>query len=207
MKTKTMEIPKQAVVICQDGECGHVSSIIIDPLQNKATHMVVAEEVIPEIERIVPIELVQETTPDSVFLSCTKSEFIHMEDFIEHHFLPLDKSYGIFPVKQIYYIPFSSKSGKFADITRKRIPPGEIDFPLGSLEVRARDGKVGKVVDLLIDEETDRITHFVISDGHLWTRKEFAVPAAKVEKIEKDVINLRLKKDELEVLPRLATLV
>jgi sporulation protein YlmC with PRC-barrel domain len=193
-----MDIPKRALVICQDSECGNLNSIIINPKTHQTTHLVVEENYIPNHERVVPIELVEKTTSTAIYLACSKQEFHEMDNFKEHQYFPVEKSYGIFPIKQLAYVPYSSsESKKVADVSRERIPPGEINFPLEALEIRAIDGKIGKVNDLRIDEKTEKMTHIIASTGHWWAKKEITIPVSKIKNIDRNVVNLKIHKDEL----------
>lgn len=192
-----MDIPKRGLVICQGKECGHVNSIIINPLTFETSHLVVEEDVMPNQERIVPIELVEKTTAHFIYLSCTKQEFLHLDNFKEHQYFPVEKAYGMFPIKHLAYIPYNSSiKTDVADITFKRIPKKEINFPFEDLEVRAVDGKIGKINDLIIDKNTEKLTHIIASTGHLWAKKILAIPVSKIKNIEKNIVNLKIRKNQ-----------
>src|SRR5512135_1786753 len=53
-----MEIPLQAQVECTDGVCGRSEYVLINPVAERATHLVVREASLPHTQYIVPIELV-----------------------------------------------------------------------------------------------------------------------------------------------------
>ena len=52
-----MEIPLQAQVECTDGVCGRSAFVLIDPVADQVTHVVVKEDSSPNKEYIVPIDL------------------------------------------------------------------------------------------------------------------------------------------------------
>lgn len=195
-----MEIPLKATVNCIDGECGQVSGFLINPFTNDLTHLIVEDIYFPNKERVVPIKYVEKTNSKSIQLSCDKESFVKMEDFKEHNFYPADKSYGIFPLRPMEYIPYSSNNVKYADVTRERIPVGEISFEIGA-SVEATDGKVGYVNEFLTDSDSEHITHIVMTEGHLWNKKRIAIPVSKIDHIEKNAVYLKINKDQIESLP------
>ncbi len=44
-----MEIAINAKVFCADGECGHVSCVIVHPIHKEVTHIVVLESVLLDL--------------------------------------------------------------------------------------------------------------------------------------------------------------
>lgn len=45
------------------------------------------------------------------------------------------------------------------------------------------------------------ITHLVLQRGHLWWRRELAVPAAKIARVTTDVVGFELSSEQLKPLP------
>jgi len=68
--------------------------------------------------------------------------------------------------------------------------------------VQAADGAIGKVEGLVVDDES-RITHVLLQEGHLWGRREVAIPIGFVEKIDSEGIHVQLSKSEIADLPEL----
>ncbi len=68
--------------------------------------------------------------------------------------------------------------------------------------MQATDGAIGRVEGLVVDGE-GHITHVLLQEGHLWARKEVAIPIGSIEKIDADGIHVRLSKHELADLPEL----
>ena len=195
-----MDIPIKASVMCNEEDCGQTICVIVNPINDELTHVVVEDKEAPYQERIIPIELVEESTPKMIRLSCSKAEFQKMENFIEHRYIPAEKAYGVFPLVQKVYIPFSTVSFKIADVARERVPDGGIAFHPGTL-IEATDGEVGKVDEFLVDPVSEHITHLVMKEGHLWNKREIAIPASDIDHIEKDVVYLKISKTQIEALP------
>jgi hypothetical protein len=56
---------------------------------------------------------------------------------------------------------------------------------------------------LAIDQGSHRVSHVLLAEGHLWGRKEVAIPISAVRSVE-DGIELRLSKKDVADLPPVA---
>jgi sporulation protein YlmC with PRC-barrel domain len=83
--------------------------------------------------------------------------------------------------------------------TRDMLPPGEVGVQRGET-VHASDGEIGKVEGLVVDSAQGHVTHVLLQEGHLWGRKQVAIPIGSVEKIDSG-ITVNLTKHEIESLP------
>jgi hypothetical protein len=79
------------------------------------------------------------------------------------------------------------------------VPQGEIQLRHGD-RVHAVDGEIGRVQGFLADPDNDRVTHVLLQEGHLWGRKEVAIPISAVTGVE-DGIRLNITKQQVENLP------
>jgi sporulation protein YlmC with PRC-barrel domain len=84
-------------------------------------------------------------------------------------------------------------------VVRDRVPTGEIEVRRGD-QVHASDGAIGRVEGLVVDPRDHRITHVLLQEGHLWGRKEVAIPITAVVDVT-DGIRLSISKDEVKALP------
>ncbi len=79
--------------------------------------------------------------------------------------------------------------------------------PLGEVEVRrddhvhATDGNIGRVQGLVIDPRDHHVTHVLLQEGHLWGRKEVAIPISAVTGVDEDGIKLGITKRDVQDLP------
>ncbi|HTP01167.1 MAG TPA: PRC-barrel domain-containing protein, partial [Anaerolineales bacterium] len=87
-------------------------------------------------------------------------------------------------------------------IEHQRLPDGEIAVRRGT-SVRASDGPIGRVDELMIEPEDGRITHLVLREGHLRGQKDIAIPVSQIEKLDQDTVYLRLSKQEVKALPEI----
>ncbi|MGG7377396.1 hypothetical protein ACQ7B2_00880, partial [Escherichia coli] len=63
---------------CSDGECGRVTQVVLDPIADTVTHLIVEPEGREGLGRLVPTSLVQ-AGGDHVDLQCTRAEFDNLE--------------------------------------------------------------------------------------------------------------------------------
>jgi sporulation protein YlmC with PRC-barrel domain len=66
--------------------------------------------------------------------------------------------------------------------------------------VHATDGEIGHVEGLVIDPRNHHVTHVLLQEGHLWGRKEVAIPISAVTGAD-DGIRVSLTKDGVRDLP------
>jgi sporulation protein YlmC with PRC-barrel domain len=79
------------------------------------------------------------------------------------------------------------------------VPLGETEVSPGD-RVHAVDGHVGRVQGFIVDPDDDRVTHVLLQEGHLWGRKEVAIPISAVTGIA-DGIRLNITKEQIGNLP------
>jgi sporulation protein YlmC with PRC-barrel domain len=196
-----MDIPINAKVNCADGECGRSIYVIVNPVTQKVTHLVVKEKLAPHSERLVPVKWIDETGPDMVLLKCDQESFTAMSDFVETEYLwkklPDYKNLA----GGYLLLPFSvPQVAKTVEVKHRRIPFGELAVKRGAA-VYAADGHVGQVDEFLVDPEDSHITHLVMQEGHLWGQKEVTFPISEIDRIDEDGVHLKLDKRAIEALP------
>jgi hypothetical protein len=65
-------------------------------------------------------------------------------------------------------------------------------------QVYATDGHIGHVGKLLENPETDELSYLVLEKGHLWGKKEIALPVSTIERFEENTVYLKIDKQEVE---------
>lgn len=196
-----MNIPINVNVFCALEICGRSKSLIINPINEKVTHIVVAEREFPHIERLVPVSFILNSTPNSIQLRCNRTALSDMEQFIETDFISEMHLDTVLPYASPYLVwPYSMYDEKPIPIQHKHIPTGEIAIHRGA-PVYAKDGKVGQVDEFLVDPQNDIITHLVLREGHLWGKKDVTIPMSEIDEIMEDEIDLKLDKKTIEQLP------
>jgi len=192
-----------SAVTCTDGPGGEITQVVIDPVRRQVTHLVVEPKHRLGLGRLVPLTLVAGVDAGSgeVALSCTTADFEHLAQAEEQRFLPeVDGWLGYNP-GQVYAWPHYGLSMPTVPLAtvEETLPPGEVAIFRGD-QVRATDGDIGQVKGLAIDAATNRVTHVLLAEGHLWGRKEVAIPVAEVTSVQ-DGIEVRLTKRQIQDLP------
>jgi sporulation protein YlmC with PRC-barrel domain len=192
-----------AEVLARDGACGQLVRVVVDPVAQRVTHLAVAPRHHPGLGRLVPADLVEQVADDQIRLSCTVTQFHQLDEANEVHFLPEDtdpRGYGPNTAMWPYYGIAMPPSGEHhAPILSDRIPLGEVDVHRGDA-VHATDGWIGSVQGLVIDPTDQHVTHVLLQEGHLWGRKQVAVPIGAASRVGEE-IRVALTKREVEELP------
>ena len=79
-----------ALVVARDGECGELARVVVDPVAQTLTDLVVAPKHHPGLGRLVPVELVEAVESDQIHLRCSTARFHEFEDAEEIRFLAAD---------------------------------------------------------------------------------------------------------------------
>ena len=194
-----------------DGIAGELTRVVFDPVTDTMTHLVVEPTGRLGLARLVPIDLVDAKAPaGQLRLGCTLTEFAHLDPAEETQFVPGTQGYGMYGPQQVLTWPYSTLGGatpvpqKLLDgvsetVTYDTIPVGEVEVRRGE-HVHAADGAIGHVEGLVIDPDSHHVTHVLLQEGHLWGRKEVAIPISAVTDTD-DGIRLSLTKHQVGQLP------
>ena len=195
-----------ADVGCSDGHCGQVRSVVIDPVAEEVTHLVIEAEHRVGLGRLVPLDLI-DTVDDEITLHCDLAAFEKLDLAEETRFMPGSVAYATYGPGQAVSWPYYGLSpigglgaGNVAEaITYDTLPLGEVAVHRGE-PVHASDGEIGKVQGLVIDRVSHYVSHVLLQEGHLWGRKEVTIPISAVTGID-DGIRLNLTKEQIQDLP------
>lgn len=196
---------------CSDGSCGEVRRLVIDPATERITHLVIQPGHRREAGRLVPLYLV-ETTAGGIRLRCTRAEFDKLDRAEESDVVEGVGSGGHAGDGLVYdggSEAYAAAGGGLIDvgpqpahrrvIVQDVVPQGETQVSLGD-RVHAVDGEIGRVQGFLAGPGDDRVTHVLLQEGHLWGRKEVAIPISAVTGVQ-DGIRLNITKQQVESLP------
>ncbi|HEY2794677.1 MAG TPA: PRC-barrel domain-containing protein [Micromonosporaceae bacterium] len=201
-----------------DGVCGVVNRVVIDPVADTVTHLVVEPKHHHNQGRLVPLALLDDGSSD-LRIQGTVADFDNLELAEETQFVPGES--GGYASNDVLAWPYYSVGGasglsmgtwpgdvglghenvmEYADepITTDTVPTGEIAIYRGD-HVHCTDGEIGKVQGLVIAGDS-RVSHVLLQEGHLFGRKEVAIPIKSVVDVG-DGIRLSLSKDQVRGLP------
>jgi sporulation protein YlmC with PRC-barrel domain len=216
---ETVQFTIGAEASCSDGVCGDVTRVIVDPVAEALTHLVVEPKHRQGLGKLVPLALVGAASGDTLRLRCTKAEFEQLDPAEETQFIPGTSGYASYGPGQVGYWPYyglgmggpgvdGGLSGGLSGIgggivaqtfISDTVPPGEVEVRRGD-PVEATDGDIGRVQGLVVDRGTRHVTHVLLQEGHLWGRREVAIPISAVASTG-DGIRLSISKQEVQDLP------
>ncbi len=192
-----------AEATCSDGVCGEVTRVVVDPIARAVTHLVVEPKHRQGLGRLVPLDLVGDVSPAQVGLTCTTEEFGRLEHAEETQFLPGSGGHADYTAGEALLQPYYGLRGVIGDVpqaaTYDTLPLDEVAVRRGE-QVDATDGNIGSVQGLVIDPRNNHVTHVLLQEGHLWGRKEVAIPIGAVSLVA-DGLSLSLSKRQVEDLP------
>lgn len=200
-----------AEVLASDDEvCGELSRVIIDPVARSLTHLVVVPKHHGGLGRMVSVELV-EASGDQIRLRCTAAQFRELDDAQDVQVLPASSNVWGYRSGQALAWPYyglgmgaggmggMDLGGGPQPILTDRIPLGEVEVCRGD-QVHASDGWIGSVQGLVIDPQDHHVTHVLLQEGHLWGRKQVAIPVGATLRVENG-IRVELTKEQVRDLP------
>jgi sporulation protein YlmC with PRC-barrel domain len=205
---ETVQFTIGADVVCTDGTCGQVILVVVDPVADEVTHLVVEPEHRRGAGRLVPLDLV-DATGGEIRLRCTKAEFERLDPGEETQFVP-GTGHAAYSPEHVLSWPYYGLGGDEAidesaletvsqTFTFDTVPLGEVAIRRGS-HVEATDGTIGQVEGLVINQANRHVTHVLLQEGHLWGRKDVAIPIGAVTDV-KDGIWLNITKQQVADLP------
>lgn len=195
-----IDLPIHAEVHGADGAVGLSTYVIVNPITQQVTHLVVKSYLSPFVEVLVPVELVEETTSDRIKLKCTRNDLGRMESFeVEEYIQTEIPDYLSWP----YLLPngfYSEVVVKYIPVKHQNIAQGEVAVRRGAM-VEATDGTVGLVDGLLIDADTMQVTHLVLLERHIFKSREITIPVSQVDRVDEHTVYLKLDRQGVEQLP------
>lgn len=194
-----MNIKLHAVVDCMDGRAGHVTGAVIEPKDQKITHLVIKAH---GTEYIVPLSMVEEPAGESVILSCTKEQLRAQQPFIETDYIRT-------PVDSVEFLPGYTVYARHTEaemvpIERENLPYGEIEIRVGMPVYSKNGAHIGHVDEIALDSTSGRFTHFLMAHRHLLDEKGYVVGSWQLKSITEDGIYLKIDEGELGLLPTMA---
>jgi sporulation protein YlmC with PRC-barrel domain len=155
---------------CTDGFCGNVGQFVLDAATLVVTHLIVEPQRRSDPGKLVPVSLV-EPADDSVEILCDLAAFDVLADAEE----------------------------VFQPSVSDTLPSGHLAVR-GDQPVHSTDGEVGKIRAVVVEADSRRVTHLLLQEGHLWGKRELAIPWSSVTSLDGGV-HLSLTSEAIKELP------
>jgi sporulation protein YlmC with PRC-barrel domain len=198
MEVKNVDIPLNVEVFCMDGHIGRSTNVVLNPITEVITHLVVRLDEWPHTEYLVSTRLVGETTPASVNLHCTSQQLQAEPPFEETEFVRVEIPH----FSGVFGWPVAVPETRQVVNHHHHIPLNEIAVRRGA-HVRASDGNVGQIDEFLANPD-GHITHLLLRKGHFWGHNDIAIPVSAVKHFGQQLVDLKLNKQQIEALPSIA---
>lgn len=213
-----MRIGQGAGVYTSEGEkIGEVERVVLDPRSNEVTHVVVEKGFLLTTDKVVPVSLIGPIVDDEVTLREDAGDLEQLPDFVEEEYVLLADerarvaAEGSEARPMYWYPPLAASwwsTGWFQGYalpvyvvrTDKHIPEGAVAIKEGTDVVTVDGEHVGDVEAVLTDAQTDRATHFVISQGLLLKERKL-VPTPWISRVGPDAVHLAVDSDLVDGLP------
>jgi len=196
-----MDIPINAKVYCQDNMCGQTQAVIINPVNDVITHVVVKENKAPHTQRLVPIDMIDAGLANKVHLKCGETELEDMPMFADVEYIQASVPNYVQAFDMYYLEPVVVPEKKMAIEKHYHIPKNELAINRGTSVYSADGYIIGKVDEFLVDQDGGHVTHLILREGHLWGQKDVFIPVGDIDKVKESRLRLKLNRDEIEKLP------
>lgn len=212
-----MRLDLGSTVRCTDGEYGELDDLVIDPIERRLTHLVVAPHGRRDLARLVPVDRAHGSGPSDaeIRLDYTIAEVGELETVQKSAYLRLgdvpvedpDWEVGIENTLALpYYRSFApgglgmetAPIGMDEHITElyDRVPKDTIEIRRASAVISSDNHRLGHVDGFVVDDG-QRITHIVLEHGHFWGKRDVTIPVNSVAGIDTDEVKLNLSKDQV----------
>jgi uncharacterized protein YrrD len=213
-----MELKEGTQVMTPGGEeLGRINRFVLDPSTNELTHIVVQKGWLLPEDKVIPFDQIGSATDERVVLKQEIDDFDQLPPFEETHYINAedgdiypagDPSYRLLPA--YYWYPPHDYTGYPAYglpypawprvETERNIPDNTTPVKMGSDVISSDDKHVGDVERIFAASDSNKATHFLISDGLLFKERKL-VPTHWVKSVTEDRVYLSIPARLLEKLP------
>jgi uncharacterized protein YrrD len=213
-----MELKEGTSVYAPNGdEVGKINRFVMDPMTNEVTHVVIQKGWLLPEDKVLPMDMIRRATDERVERISGAGDFDQWPPFEEQHFIgwgEREKGATGYPPEQyvpsyIWYPPYGVTGypaygvGQFGwppSETTQNIPSDTVALKEGVDVVSSDDEEVGDIERVIVDPQTNRATHFLISEGMLFKERK-VIPMSWVSTVEEDKVCLAVPADLLERVP------
>jgi len=199
-------------VKCTDAAFGELADIIVDPISRRVTHIVVEPDGHHTRARLVPIERAR-PAGDGIALDCSTAEIEALEPVHESAYvragerIAADPDWDIGPEDVLALPVYQELNGMGTAIdpdphvmvSYDRIPKHEVEIRRSSAVFSTDGHHLGHVEAFLIGG--GNTADIVLERGHLWGRREVAIPIGAVATVKTDAVTIDLTREQVGELP------
>jgi uncharacterized protein YrrD len=195
-----------------------LEQVVIDPSKDEVTSLIAKKGFLFTEDKVIPISLVMGSTDEYIKLYNFEGSFDDLDDYIEVHYVKADKGgkYGLHKKDEdnlpplIAYPPMGNMGVGFVPSIYypEQTVPKKIKNTAGNTVDISRNARViglsgdhiGDVEEVIVNPNSDRITHFVISKGLVFNEEKL-IPSSWVRGFDSNQLKLVVNSKIVEQLP------
>jgi uncharacterized protein YrrD len=190
-----------AKVYAEESQCGKSVALVVNPVKDEITEVVVQLNGVGKNKVLVPVEHVRRSSKDGIWFDISCDDVQGMPDFLKTEFIETEVPRE-FPPGVLVMWPYVTSEFRNIPVEVESLPMDEVAVHAGA-DVISLEGKVGTVDEFLINPENDRISHLVMREGHLWGKNDVVIPVSAISKMDEHTVWVDLDKQQIEALPEL----
>jgi uncharacterized protein YrrD len=217
-----MQFTKGMNLISNDGhKIAELERVVINPHDGAVSHIVVQKGFLMLQERVLPVDMVQSTSANDIYLRIDKAQMDQLPQFIDTEYISLGEEdvarHGYKEATSplpLYWYPMTSTApltwggGYMGTVPgaseypyrvrlEENIPEGTVALKEGA-KVVGSDGKsVGSVTKIVVGNDDERMTHLIITKGILSKEKKL-IPAHWIDQVQEDKVELSVSSKLVE---------
>ncbi|MEZ4864895.1 MAG: PRC-barrel domain-containing protein [Caldilineaceae bacterium] len=213
-----MQFKEGTHVYTADGkDVGAIERVVLDPQTDEISHIVVREGWLFTEDKVVPTRLIDRAVADRVQLRADVQNLDELPQFEEVYYVPpgeaADDAYPADYAPSLYWYPpvgaawsgyytgyYGYPLAPYVSHTERNIPEGTVGLREGARVVSADGKHVGHVERVFTNNELNRATHLLITEGWLFQAKR-AIPVEWIRTVDEDEIELAVDAHTLEQVP------
>jgi len=219
-----MRLTKGADVYSSDGDkLGNLDRVILDPKTKEVTHIIVEKGLLFKKDKVVSMDNVNGEIDERITLRGSKQDVDNYPDFEETHYISADEtdypaadsptasvptSFWYPPTGLAWWrvaspsvdMPYNPVMPAYVTRTKQNIPEGTIALEEGAKVMSKDDKHIGNIAQVIVDTQDNRVTHFVVDEGGLFTERKL-IPILWISEIDENAIYLSTTSKVLERLP------
>ena len=212
--TKTrLDLNIGADVYCNDGRCGKLSRVVIDPRSERVTDLVVEKGFLQKEDRVIPVSAIDTATGSEIRLDIDAETYEKFAQYDEESVrLPASGYRGAqYEATEVLYSVQGYGSYGSITLSRPTVPtvehtihegvPTRLEVLSSGTPVRNAHGELGDVDHLLINRDTNWITHVIVKTNDLFSDYPI-VPIGDIDNIDEEGVYLEMSEEELGAYPR-----
>jgi osmotically-inducible protein OsmY len=196
-------------VHCQDGQCGKLRKVVLDPHTQRVTDLIVERGFLLTTDRVVPVRLVEQATREGIMLSISSQA---LSEYPEYRVLEFEE-----PAPEVQSGHYDRRDIRcwtqgytmacrepVVPMVRRQVHEGVSPYRAvierGTAVLDTSGSEIGKIDHLLVDPGSGEVSHLVMRKGLLPYYPVLSVD--HVESVTDKAVSVSLADGELQVLPR-----